>query len=404
MTTRVLQADLAEGFADRSDLARYAKARVLVRYSGRVVGEVMVPIEHGVLSASTIRLAAMRDEQVRERISDVVIDRRLMLEPPLPVPTSWSVVVCTRDRAHMLSLCLESLVAVTKGLGEIIVVDNAPSTDETERLVERYPAVRYVREEMPGLNRARMRGAQVASGDIVIYTDDDTVAEEGWIQALLREFSGSRIGCVTGMTMPYELETEAQELFEMTGGFCRGFDRRVFDSTTLSPARAGAAGSGANMAFRRDLVLLKGLFDCELDMGTPARTGGDTYAFSRLLADGYRVVYTPDALNWHRHRRDRADMLKTMSGYFTGMNAFLTKRVVEEQDMQALKFSLSFLRRHLIRELVRSLARRPNHYPMDLVVAELKGALRGPLAYVASRRAERSRPPARLVVARRATR
>src|SRR5438477_2121521 len=144
---------------------------------------------------------------------------------------------------------------------------SGPTTDATARIAEQY-AVRYIREPMAGLNRARAAGARAARGDIVIYTDDDTIAEPGWVRALVSEFAGARVGAATGLTFPLELETEAQELFELYGGFIKGFKRRVFDVTTISPAGAGATGSGASMAFRRDLVVGNGLFDVELDLGT----------------------------------------------------------------------------------------------------------------------------------------
>lgn len=401
MTTKVLQVDLARKGSVWTGLDGYERARVLVRYEGHVVGQTTVQVDRGMVSETDIRLEAMRDPAIRERISKVVVRRTMKWNPPVVETPSWSVIVCTRNRPHMLPLCLDSIVAATKGGGEVIVVDNAPSSDATERLVAGYPTVRYVRESVQGLNRARLKGARIASGDILIYTDDDVVAEEGWIPALLAEFAGARVGAVTGLTMPYELETDAQELFEANGGFVRGFERRVFDHTMIAPVDAGPVGAGANMAFRRDLVLSMGLFDHELDLGTPSRTGGDTFAFVRLLSEGYRIVYTPDALNWHRHRREHDEMVRTMAGYSTGGFALLTKSLVERHDVQTFRVGLRWFLKHHIRELFRTLARRPNHLPLDFVMAEIRGAIYGPFAYVGSRRKECARPVSPTVAAER---
>lgn len=390
MTTRVLQIDLAEQPSDVTGLNGYAGARVLLTCGRRVLGQVYVGIEDGTVSATSIVSALNADETLRGRLSRLIVEEQMLrTEPAEPFP-SWTVVVCTRDRPELVRRCIESLLPECDASGEIVVVDNAPSTDATARITERYN-VKYVREPAAGLNRARAAGARAASGDILIYTDDDTIAAPGWVRALVSEFEGARVGAVTGLTMPLEMETEAQELFERYGGFVKGFTRRVFDVTAISPAGAGAAGSGASMAFRRELVISRGLFDAELDLGTATITGGDTYALYRVLAAGYRVVYTPDALNWHQHRREHDELHRTMTGYGTGLYAFLTKALVEEKEIPALRVGLSWFRHHHLRELARTLTRRPNHLSLAMVMAEIKGTLVAPIAYLSSRRAERAR-------------
>ena len=64
------------------------------------------------------------------------------------------------------------------------------------------------------------------------------------------------VGCVTGLTLPLEIETAAQMWFEQYAGFSKGFERRIFDmgehrpKSSLYPYHAGMFGSGNNMAFR----------------------------------------------------------------------------------------------------------------------------------------------------------
>jgi GT2 family glycosyltransferase len=236
-----------------------------------------------------------------------------------------------------------------------------------------------------------MLGAHLATGEIVIYADDDTIAEPCWIPALLKEFSEARVGGVTGLTLPYELETPAQELFERHYGFGKGFHRRVFDIRSVAPTSSGAVGSGGNMAFRKELILRKGLFEAELDMGTRARTGGDLYAIYRVLADSYRMVYTPDALNWHRHRRELEDLRRTFYDYSAGAYSVFWKCLVEHRELAAVRIGWWWFRKHHLRELARTLTRRPNHLPVGVVLAAFKGTLAAPFLHLVSRRAERSR-------------
>jgi GT2 family glycosyltransferase len=386
--TRVLQVDLAGRFVDQAGLGDYRCARVLLRYGVRVIGVVDVPIEEGLLLASDIRIAANESPEVCERLQQVVVEEYLIRDIPRATTRSWTVVVCTRDRTELLRGCLDSLVAATDPSGEIIVVDNAPSSEATARLVSQYP-VRYVVEERRGLNRARMLGARLASGEIVIYADDDTIAEPGWIPAILKEFDDARVGAVTGLTLPYELDTQAQELFERFYGFGRGFHRRVFDFRSISPVCAGAVGSGGNMAFRKELILTKEFFVPDLDLGTPTGGGGDLYALYRILADGYRIVYAPDALNWHRHRRDLEDLRRTFYAYSTGGYSLYSKCLIEHREFATIRASWWWFRRLHLRELARTLARRRDRLPISVILAAFQGTFAAPFAYLASRRAHR---------------
>jgi hypothetical protein len=150
---------------------------------------------------------------------------------------------------------------------ELLVVDNHPSTDATLRLVREYPAVRYIREDRPGLDVARNRAMREAMHDIIAFCDDDAVVEPEWLDGLCRNFSDPQVLCVTGLTMPLELETEAQEFFEQHSPFGRGFRRVVFDGQRDNPLVVGKVGAGANMALRRGILDLVGPFDEALDAG-----------------------------------------------------------------------------------------------------------------------------------------
>ncbi len=174
-----------------------------------------------------------------------------------------SIVVATRDRPDSLAKCLPSLLAQEYPHYEVIVVNNAPRTSTTADLIrDRYAAcdrVRYVREDRPGLSRARNCGLQAARGEIVAIADDDEPADAHWLAELAMAFGAAdSVACVTGLTQPAELETEAQVVFEEFGGYCKGreFTQRVYDMTThrldhpLYPYLASFFGTGGNLACR----------------------------------------------------------------------------------------------------------------------------------------------------------
>ncbi len=112
--------------------------------------------------------------------------------------------------------------------------------------------------------------------------------------------------------------------------------------------------------------------------------------FSRILAAGFRIVYDPAALNWHRHRRSFEELRDTLRGYGTGVYAMWTRALLNG-EISVLKQALAWLRHGQIPELVRSLRPASRRIPLTLVLAELRGCLAGPRAYFASRQALRRR-------------
>jgi GT2 family glycosyltransferase len=269
---------------------------------------------------------------------------------------------------------------------EVLVVDNAPTTDATRQVVERFPGIRYVREDRPGLDVARNRALREARGEVVAFTDDDALPDPGWLRGLARNFEDPLVFCVTGLTMPAELATVAQDGFERESSFGRGFARRVFDASTHDPHRAGPMGAGVNMAVRRAILERLGGFDEALDAGTPTRSGGDHDLFTRVLTAGYRVVYDPAALVWHRHRRDAKALRAAIQGYGTGVYAALTKSLLVDRELRAPLLALGWFRHDQLPALVRSLLRRRGRRSLRLILAELWGCALGPWAYVSSRR------------------
>ena len=257
-----------------------------------------------------------------------------------------SVVVPTRNRAESLARCLGSLVELDYPRLEIIVVDNAPTGDETKNCVERFGArVRYMREEHPGASAARNRGLHEAHGAIVAFTDDDVLVDRFWIRALVTCFERHPdVACVTGLVVPAELETPAQVWFERYGGFNKGYEPQLFDTTThrgnswLYPYAAGTFGSGNNVAFRAASLELIGGYDCALGPGTPARAGEDLALFVEIITSGHTLAYEPRAVVRHHHRAEYDELRQQFRDYGVGLSAMLTA-----QSLRGLRRGLRIL-------------------------------------------------------------
>jgi glycosyltransferase involved in cell wall biosynthesis len=106
-------------------------------------------------------------------------------------PVEVSVVLCTYNRAPLLTDALAALVVQEQAPPfEVIVVDNN-STDGTTLVIERFAAagpVRGIREPRQGLSHARNRGIESTAGPIVAFTDDDVRVDPTWVRAIARAF------------------------------------------------------------------------------------------------------------------------------------------------------------------------------------------------------------------------
>ena len=384
MATLVQRIELADGIPSVQAPPPYSRVMALVTLFGVPLGDLTIKAYGGTVSSHYIR------DQIAERFSDRILqlwlERRMNSEDKAAVhedPPAVDIVVCSSDRPEDLRRCLRSLSETAYAHKTVIVVDNGSQCDETRGIAHEHSA-RYVREEKRGLDFARNAGLSEAQADFVAFADDDVVVDGMWLDSIARAFKDDEaVACVTGLTMPFELETEAQELFERysSGGMRRGYERRVFDRFNLPPSAAGKVGAGANMAFRTVVLRRIGGFDEALDCGTPAKAGGDTDMFYRLLRHGYKICYEPRALAWHRHRRGMDELQNQLAGYSAAVYAFLTKCVVEHHDFGALSVGGSWFKGHHLRNLALGITGR-GPQPWSITLAELLGALGGPIAYL----------------------
>jgi glycosyltransferase involved in cell wall biosynthesis len=273
---------------------------------------------------------------------------------------------------------------------ELLVVDNCPSNDEAFHIVKRHSRVRYVCEDRPGLNIARNRALREARQEIVAFTDEGAIPDPSWLNALVSNFDEPSVLCVTGLTMPLELETEAQEWFERYNSFGRCFRRTVLAIPGANPMAAGRFGAGTNMALRRSVLEQIGPFEEALDAGTPTRSGGDADMFSRILTAGYKIIYDPSALNWYRNRKTREALRQALYDHGVGVASCWTRHLLKG-EWGVLKVAWNWLFSYRLKAIARSALRRSNSIPMDLLSAELRGCAIGPWAYCYSRILSRGR-------------
>jgi GT2 family glycosyltransferase len=314
--------------------------------------------------------------------------REELASPPSPTSPSVTVAICTRERPEDLVTLLGSLqssiatAARRNAEFEILVVDNAPSDDRTRRTALSFPGTRYALEPKPGLNFARNRAVLEANGEWLAFVDDDVAVDAGWLDGLLdAAVAYSDAGCITGLVLPLQLQTEAQILFEKRGGFRGGFQRAVHrpfcEGKRFYPCFPGLFGTGANMAVRRDVVRALGGFDEALDTGAPLPGGGDLDIFYRTIRAGHALVYEPSALVFHRHRRKMKELRRQYWSWGLGFMSFAAKSYrTDPPARRHLRRAINDEFKRPLFQLGKSLLRRDG-VSSALVLAQLWGCMAG---------------------------
>ncbi len=209
-----------------------------------------------------------------------------------------SVVICTYNRSKFLERLLESLSNQTmpSDLFETLVVDDS-SSDDTTKVCKRFSSgilrLKYIcTEKNSGLAKARNLGVAAVSSDFVLFTDDDCIPLQDWIEKTCYALEKHPIvaGAVDSTRSSYlRLSHDIAEFHGMM------FNRKSQYIQCIA---------GANMAFRKDVLLHLNGFREEL------RLAQDMDLMIRAQIKGYRIFFEPGSRVTHHHDR------KTISEIF----------------------------------------------------------------------------------------
>ncbi len=407
----------------------YQRAQVYLRYRG-------IPFAKLILNLDDEGYPRELFPELRPESSRTSASGEPLLETKPAFPLVTIVVPTAGLRPDLLKRCVKSLTALSYPAYEIVVVDNRSQSmfDEGTEIwsdswieeCESSSKVTIVREWRPGASFARNTGVAAAHGEIVAFTDDDVEVDTNWLSSIVDAFNSStEVKCVTGLVIPAELETEAQEFFEM---FCGGLDRGLVPRSWIIPSRRspdrnflkrstylvtesvssehspaqslyvviGNCGVGANMAVRREFAL-RCPFDVALGAGSIAQAGEEGRFYADVLWAGFGIMYSPSAIVRHTHRRDMEALESQMRGYGIGYTALITSLILE--DLRHLAGVTICGAPNALFRWVRSAfsGQSPAEgrdqqasYPASLRRTELIGMMLGPWRYLLSRRRVRS--------------
>lgn len=196
-----------------------------------------------------------------------------------------SVIVPAYNEEKTLRACVESLLASRYSDLEIIVVNDG-STDGTEHCIDGLvddERVRYLHQSNSGKATALNRGAAAASGQIIVYTDADSVFLPDTVGQLVRWFGDPTVNAVCGNDTPLTARTPLQRVLAVTSHIGTGFVRRALSVLNVLPIISGNLGAVRADTFR--------------EIGGFQQVWGEDLEFTfRLQGAGKRIVFDPSPI------------------------------------------------------------------------------------------------------------
>lgn len=227
-----------------------------------------------------------------------------------------SVIFATYKRGDILRLTLDSLMQLnTQGFShEIILVSNALDR-QTDEIALRYinagmPLI-YLVEPTPGKNAALLAGLNVAQGDLLVFTDDDIIADREWLNALYQgAISYQSCALFGGRILP---DYPANYLaLGKDIDFNHWFLRSAYVIANWDQGEGIIQAGhiwGPNMAVRRAVFDSGITFNPDIGpKGADYVMGSETEFLKRAEKKGFTGMYLPKALVYHQIRAEQLSL------------------------------------------------------------------------------------------------
>ena len=217
----------------------------------------------------------------------------------MPATPSVSVVVPTYRRPHVIESVVDPLLDDPATAEVIVVVDGCPdgSQEVVERLAAQRPRLRGVYIANSGDMAARDAGARAATGDVVLFVDDDVIASPGLVSGHAAHHADGARRIVLGY-MPITVggptaENVAGRVYAREyEGRCAHYEtdpespvRDLWGGNFSMPRQAGLEVGLANPAFTEH-------YHADRDFGIRCLEAGITGVFDRSLHADHRHRHT----------------------------------------------------------------------------------------------------------------
>ena len=216
--------------------------------------------------------------------------------PSLP---TVSIIVLNYNGRKYLDNCFDSLekISYPKNKTEFIMVDNASSDGSVSYVTKKYPWIRILSlDKNYGFTRGNNEGVKVASGEYVVFLNNDVMVDPNWLTELVKTVLPKPEMIVTSKSLFFD----KREVIDHIGSkatiigrsFCLNFGRKD-DNVEKSP-KFVVQPYGASMLVKKKIFEKIGKFD--EDYVTSLE---DTDFGLRAWLLGYEIMYVPSSVFYH---------------------------------------------------------------------------------------------------------
>ncbi|MEZ6029097.1 MAG: glycosyltransferase family 2 protein [Hyphomonadaceae bacterium] len=240
-----------------------------------------------------------------------------------------SIVIPTFCRpARAAEAARSALAQVCDTSFEIVLIDNDPDASALASLrAINDPRVVVVHEPRPGVANARNAGLRAARGEFIAFLDDDEIAPEGWLAALLQVQSRYNADVVFGpvrtrlASPPRDHRAYFEQFFARDAGHAEGLIDRFY-------------GCGCSLMRRAALPAAEPFSIERNEIG-----GEDDLLFQSMDAAGARFAWAPDAWVWETPEASRVTLAYTLKRAFAyGQGPATQAWTGPKRDIPAIAF------------------------------------------------------------------
>lgn len=263
-----------------------------------------------------------------------------------------SIVIPTHSNYHDCVDAVASILTQRYGNIEIlIIIDNNPSLyKKLTKIFQRFNSkVRFILTSKPTtLSESRNIGVSEATGDIIVFTDDDIIADQNWIKNIVKVYKKYNAVGVSGDVIPlWEDDTYRKipkVLWWLVGctydGFC---DRDICKVRN---------GIGPNFSFKREVFQEVGYFNENLGFANNGKKmlQGEEAEFSiRVIKRfGNRIIHTKHAKVYHKVPKRKTGLWYLLKrSFWQGYSKAVIERKLGSDATKTEQKYLTVIKRHI---------------------------------------------------------